>query len=68
MKNLNASQVRLVLRLLAQLVAAVTAFAVSQPAWAGAVGALTAIEGFLQFVVREVSDDDTMSAEQEAGS
>lgn len=58
MKNLNASQVRLLLRLAAQLAAAITAFAVSQPAWAGAVGALTAIEGFLQYAVKEVGAAD----------
>lgn len=66
MKNLNASQVRLLVRLLAQLVAAITALAVSHPAWAGAVGTLTAIEGVLQWLVKN-GDCDCGDGEAEQG-
>ena len=52
--NLTPSQVRLAVRLAAQAVAAITAVAVSHPAWAGAVGILTAVEAILQTVVRTV--------------
>lgn len=55
--NLTPSRIRLIVRLAAQLVAAVTAFAVSHPAWAGAVGTLTAIEAILQVLVKETAGD-----------
>lgn len=58
MNRLNASQVRLLLRLAAQVAAVITAFAMSRPAWAGAVGTLTAIEGILQFAVKETGAAD----------
>jgi len=64
--GLNASQVRLLLRLVAQAAAAATAFAVSHPAYAGAVGALTVIEAILQKVVKEVAALDEAPADDQA--
>lgn len=55
--NLTPSRLRLYVRLAAQLVAAITAIAVSHPAWAGAVGTLTAIEAILQVFVKETAGD-----------
>lgn len=62
--NLTPSKVRLIVRLAAQIVAAITAIAVSRPAWAGAVGTLTAIEAILQVLVKEtVGDGDSTDGE-----